>query len=108
MYQLFLRYCTYVILKNAMWPDMVEHAFNPSTREAEAGGFRVRGQPGLQSELQDSQSYKEKSCLEKQTNKQTKQKKTDLPHRECYMKTRTTQRNPGLKNKQLGGGGARL
>ena len=31
------------------------HAFNPSTWEAEAGGFRVRGQPGLQSEFQDSQ-----------------------------------------------------
>jgi hypothetical protein len=33
--------------------------------------FWVRGQPGLQSELQDSQGcYTEKPCLEKQTNKQ--------------------------------------
>jgi hypothetical protein len=40
--------------------------------------FRVGGQPGLQSEFQDSQGYTEKPCLEKQnktkqkTNKQTK------------------------------------
>jgi hypothetical protein len=32
--------------------------------------FWVRGQPGLQSEFQDSQDYTEKPCLEKQTNKQ--------------------------------------
>ena len=32
---------------------MVTHDFNPSTQEAEAG----RGQPGLQSEFQDSQGY---------------------------------------------------
>jgi hypothetical protein len=47
---------------------VVAHAFNPSTCEAEAGRFQ--GQPGLQSEFQDSQGYTEKSCLEKQTNKQ--------------------------------------
>ena len=45
---------------------MVVHAFSPSTWEAEAG--RVRGQPGLQSEFQDSQGYTEKPCLEKQKN----------------------------------------
>jgi hypothetical protein len=35
--------------------------------------FWVWGQPGLQSEFQDSQGYTEKPCLEtnKQTNKQT-------------------------------------
>jgi hypothetical protein len=32
--------------------------------------FWVWGQPGLQSELQDSQGYTEKPCLEKPTNKQ--------------------------------------
>jgi hypothetical protein len=48
-------------------PGVVAHAFNPSTREAD---FWVWGQPGLQSEFQDSQSYTEKPCL-KQTNKQT-------------------------------------
>jgi hypothetical protein len=58
---------------------VVTHAFNPSTWEAEAGGFLSLGQPGLQSEFQDSQAYTEKPCLEKpqkqnktktQTNKQ--------------------------------------
>ena len=35
--------------------------------------FWVRGQPGLQSEFQDSQGYTEKPCLKKQkTNKQQK------------------------------------
>jgi hypothetical protein len=29
-------------------------------------GFLVRGQPGLQSEFQDSPGYTEKPCLEKQ------------------------------------------
>jgi hypothetical protein len=48
----------------------VAHAFNPSTREAEAGEFLSSGQPGLQSEFQDSQGNTEKPCLEK--NKQTK------------------------------------
>jgi hypothetical protein len=51
---------------------MVAHAFNPSTQEAEAG-----------ESLSSSQSYTEKPCLRKQTNKQnikqtknpTKQKK---------------------------------
>jgi hypothetical protein len=51
---------------------VVAHAFNPSTQEAEAGGF-LSLQPGLQSEFQDSQGYTEKPCLKnKQTNKQTK------------------------------------
>jgi hypothetical protein len=37
-------------LKIILGPGVVAHAFNPSTWEAEAGGFWVRGQPGLQSE----------------------------------------------------------
>jgi hypothetical protein len=36
--------------------------------------FRVRGQPGLQSEFQDSQGYTDKPCLEKKTNKKQKNK----------------------------------
>jgi hypothetical protein len=44
---------------------MVVHAFNPSTQEAEAGGSLSSGQPGLQSEFQDSQGYTEKPCLGK-------------------------------------------
>jgi hypothetical protein len=51
---------------------VVAHAFNPSTREAEAGGF-LSSRPGLvyQNEFQDCQGYTEKPCLEK-----TKQNKT--------------------------------
>jgi hypothetical protein len=37
--------------------------------------FWVRGQPGLQSEFQDSQGYTEKPCLEKPKNKKKKKKK---------------------------------
>ena len=44
---------------------MAAHAFNPSTWEAEVGGFLSRGQPGLQSEFQDSHGYTEKPHLEK-------------------------------------------
>jgi hypothetical protein len=42
--------------------------------------FWVQGQPGLQSEFQDSQGYIEKPCLEKpqQTNKQTNKTKNQL------------------------------
>jgi hypothetical protein len=39
--------------------DIMAHAFNPSTQEA--------GQPGLHTEFQDSQSYKEKACLKPTT-----------------------------------------
>ena len=57
-------------------PGVVVHAFNPSTWEAEAD-FWVRGQPGLQSEFQDSQGYTEQPCLEKtKQNKTNKQKKS--------------------------------
>jgi hypothetical protein len=44
----------------------VGHACNPSTWEAEAGGFEFEASLiGLQSEFQDSQGYTEKPCLEK-------------------------------------------
>lgn len=46
-------------------PSLVVLAFNPSPLEAEVGGFEIRGQPGLQRELQDSQGYTQKSCLKK-------------------------------------------
>ena len=42
------------------------HAFNPSAQEAEAGrSLRVQGQPGIQSEFQDSLGHIEKRCLKK-------------------------------------------
>jgi hypothetical protein len=42
---------------------MVAHAFNPSTREVEAGGFLSSRPAWSTSEFQDS--YTEKPCLEK-------------------------------------------
>jgi hypothetical protein len=50
----------------------VAHAFNPSTWEAEAGGF-PSSRPAWSTEFQDSQGYTEKPCLKnKNKNKQTK------------------------------------
>jgi hypothetical protein len=48
----------------------------PALGRQRQADFWVRGQPGLQSEFQDSQGYTEKPCLEKpkQTNKQTNKK----------------------------------
>ena len=49
------------------WALVVVHGFIPSTQDAKTGGsLGVQGQPGLQSEFQDSQGYTEKPCLEKQ------------------------------------------
>jgi hypothetical protein len=39
--------------------------------------FWVRGQPGLQSEFQDSQGYTEKPCLEKPKEKKKKKKRKE-------------------------------
>lgn len=45
---------------------MVAYYFNPSTREAETGGFLwVQGQPSLQWEFQDRHHYTEKPHLKK-------------------------------------------
>ena len=42
-------------------------AFDPSTQEAESSGsLWVQDQPGVHSELQDSQGYAEKPCLKNQ------------------------------------------
>ena len=45
---------------------VVAHAFNPSTWEAEEGGF-LSSRPAWSTEFQGGQSYKEKPCLK--TNK---------------------------------------
>jgi hypothetical protein len=51
-------------------PGVVAHAFNPSTREAEAGGFLSSRPAWSTNEFQDSQGYTEKPCLEKQQQQQ--------------------------------------
>jgi hypothetical protein len=48
---------------------VVVHAFNPSTREAEASLV-------YKSEFQDSEVYTEKPCLKKKKKKQKTKKKT--------------------------------
>ena len=55
-----LNYISQGLLNKTCWV-VVAHTFNPSTWEAEAGGFLWgQGQPGLQSKFQDSpQSYRE-------------------------------------------------
>jgi hypothetical protein len=55
-------------------------AFNPSTRETEAGGFLSSKPVWSTSEFQDSQGYTEKPCLEKQekNKKQTNRKPKTL------------------------------
>ena len=51
---------------------VVVHTFSPSTqRQSQAVG----GQPGLQSEFQDSQGYTEKPCLEIKNKPKKKKKK---------------------------------
>jgi hypothetical protein len=52
-------------LKNNFKPGVVAHTFNPSTWRQRQVDFWVQGQPGLQSEFQDSQGYTEKPCLGK-------------------------------------------
>jgi hypothetical protein len=42
----------------------------PALGRQRQADFWVRGQPGLQSEFQDSQGYTEKPCLEKNKTKQ--------------------------------------
>ena len=55
---------------------IVLHTFNPSSWEAEAGGsLWIRGQPGLQNELQDREDYTEKPYLKKQKGKEKEKEK---------------------------------
>jgi hypothetical protein len=47
----------------------------PALRRQRQADFSVQGQPGLQSEFQNSQGYTEKPCLENQKTKKPKKKK---------------------------------
>jgi hypothetical protein len=50
-------------LKSLFVLGVVAHAFNPSTFEAEAGGFQSSRPAWSTSEFQDSQGYTEKPCV---------------------------------------------
>jgi hypothetical protein len=63
----------------------------PALRRQRQVDFRVQGQPGLQSEFQDSQGYTEKPCFEKQN--KTKQKKQTNPHTHHLVLNSKTCRN---------------
>jgi hypothetical protein len=61
---------------------VVAHAFNPSTREAEAGRFLSSRPAGLQSEFQDSQGYRE--TLSQKKRKKKEKKKQEKRKRKFY------------------------
>ena len=72
-----------VILKG-VWA-VVAHAFNPSTREAEAGRFL--------SAFQDSQDYTENLEKQNKTTKQNKTKKKKKKQREVGWRARRERKN---------------
>jgi hypothetical protein len=51
--------------KRILKPGVVAHTFDPSTQEAEAGGFLSSRPAWSTSKFQDSQNYIEKLCLKK-------------------------------------------
>jgi hypothetical protein len=70
-------------------------ALIPALGRQRQADFWVRGQPGLQSEFQDSQGYTEKPCLEK-TNKQTNKQKKNKKHHGCIPLIACFKRLPNL------------
>jgi hypothetical protein len=92
-------------IKKWFLPGVVAHAFNPSTREAEAGGFLssrpawstewVPGQPGLHREtLSQKKTTKKTPKNKKQTNKQ---KKWFFPHSNTFNKLVKQDPDPDYK-----------
>jgi hypothetical protein len=61
----------------------------PALGRQRQADFWVRGQPGLQSAFQDSQSYSEKSCLEKNKNKNKNKNKKQKKQNQKKQKTKT-------------------
>jgi hypothetical protein len=55
---------------------VVVHTFNPELEGQRQVDFWVWGQPGLQSEFQESQGYTERPCLKKKQNNNNKKKKS--------------------------------
>jgi hypothetical protein len=50
---------TYIFKKKILCRAVVVHTFNPALGRQKQMDFWIRGQPGLQSEFQDSQGYTE-------------------------------------------------
>lgn len=66
--------------KSSFVPGIVAHAYNPSTRENEAGGTtKVLVQPDLHSEMGASQSYIVR--LPQENNKQTNENNNNKTHK---------------------------
>jgi hypothetical protein len=53
----------------------------PALGRQRQADFRVRGQPGLQSEFQDSQGYTEKPCLKKPKKKKIVMVSVTMSHK---------------------------
>ena len=71
----------------------VVHAFNASTQKTEANGsLPVQGQPGLQSEFQDSQGHTEKPCFEKKNCLRKKKRRNRSATEICSTPTYCTVR----------------
>ena len=70
--------CSSIHIRNQVSRAWWRMPLIPALGRQRQADFWVRGQPGLQSEFQDSQGYTEKPCLEKQ--KTTKQKKPGGTH----------------------------
>jgi hypothetical protein len=62
--------CLWILaIKNTVGLGMVAHTFILALRRQRQADFWVPGQPGLQSEFQDSQGSTEKPCLRKKKKK---------------------------------------
>ena len=62
---------------------------NPALERQRQADFWVRGQPGLQSEFQDSQGCTEKPCLKKTKQKQKNKKTNNKRHGICSRSNKT-------------------
>jgi len=78
-----------ILSKDNLWAGLVAHAFNPSTREAEASGFLssrpawstkwVPGQPGLHRETLSRKNKQTKKKTKQKNNKKRQPLKTKQP-----------------------------
>ena len=69
----------------------------PALGRQRQGNFWVRGQPGLQSEFQDSQGYTEKPCLKKTKTKTKNKNKETNKQKNLSQKTNKEQQNNNKK-----------